>query len=119
MSSNDPITNSILHRGNSSTDNPPFLVPIKDSLSTPFNNSRVFNSNSKVYTASSRKSIKMLRPETMKRANNDACMAAAIGDLAWLQQTLKISDEIALDKNVKEFCVYFSFLFVMFLRNLF
>ena len=101
MTSNDPISNAILHRTNSNADHPPFLVPIKDSLSTPISAGKQFTSNSKVFTAGSgRKSIKMLRPETIKRANNDACMAAAIGDLAWLQQTLKISDEVALDKNV-------------------
>lgn len=108
MTSNDPISNAILHRANSRSDHPPFLVPIKDSLSTPISPGKPFNSNSKVFTAGSgRKSIKMLRPETIKRANNDACMAAAIGDLAWLQQTLKISDEIALDKNVA-FLIYFE-----------
>lgn len=102
MLNNDHVQNSILHRPNSKTNRLPFLVPISDSLS-------MINSNSsKTLTArtgdnkslSSRKSIRVLRPETIKRAINDACMAAAIGDLEWLKQTFKISTEKAYDKNV-------------------
>lgn len=47
-----------------------------------------------------RKSIKIIKPETIKRANNDAWMAAAIGDLEWLKNSLKISSEVVFDKNV-------------------
>lgn len=50
-------------------------------------------------TGTARKSIKIIKPETIKRANNDAWMAAAIGDLEWLKNSLKISSEVVFDKN--------------------
>lgn len=50
-----------------------------------------------------RRSIKIIKPETIKRANNDAWMAAAIGDLEWLKNSLKISSEVVYDKNVSNF----------------
>ena len=51
-------------------------------------------------TGTNRKSIKIIKPETIKRANNDAWMAAAIGDLEWLKNSLKISSDVVFDKNV-------------------
>ena len=92
MLSDDNIQNSILFRPNSKTERPPFLSGLQAQ-------SKLFTAASSK-TPGSRKSIRVLRPETLKRANNDACMAAAIGDLDWLKQTLKISAEIAYDKNV-------------------
>ena len=51
-------------------------------------------------SCSSRKSIKIVKPETIKRARDDAFMAASIGDLDWLKQTLNITSEVVFDKNV-------------------
>ena len=98
MISDDSIQNSVLFRSVSSNIKTPFLVPIQESIS-----GRTFKSGfmtAKTTSNSSRKSIKILKPETIKRAHNDACMAAAIGDLDWLKQTLKISSDIGFDKNV-------------------
>jgi hypothetical protein len=50
-------------------------------------------------SAVSRRSIRILRPETIKRAITDASMAASIGDLEWLKQTFKIVSEMPYDKN--------------------
>jgi hypothetical protein len=50
-------------------------------------------------SCSSRKSIKIVKPETIKRARDDAFMAASIGDLDWLKQTLQITSDLVFDKN--------------------
>lgn len=62
------------------------------------NNKSTINKNGKPQ----KKSLKIFRPETLKRAHNDAFMAASIGDLEWLKQTLCILPEIFHDKNVCE-----------------
>ena len=98
MLHDDPVKNAILHRSSTKTNRAPFLVPLNDSTST-FSN--INTSISKDKSSASAKSNRVLRPDTIKRAANDACMAAAIGDLEWLKQTLKISNEKAYDKDVK------------------
>ena len=111
MLSDENIHNTILHRPNTKSDRQPFLVPINESLyhSHPQQNTTTSNV-SKVTTITnlkdlksigggSRKSIRLLRPETLKRAIHDSCMAAAIGDLEWLKQSLLITNEIHFDKN--------------------
>ena len=98
--------NSSLYRANSKkSDRVAFLSPLKENSLLIRNTSSKAFSNS--YTASKlshvgtpRKSFKIVKPETLKRANNDAWMAAAIGDLEWLKNSLKISTEIVFDKNV-------------------
>ena len=127
MLSDDIINNKILYR----KDNAPLLPPppsssskaayaggINESSHFSLQTLQVANSNlmiattstdsGKLSTAQQRKSIRLVRPETLKRATNDAWMAAAIGDLGWLKQTLVISSEIAFDKNVSFICSYFK-----------
>lgn len=99
MLHDDSVQNAILHRSSSKLNRTPFLVPLNDSTST-FSNFNLPSSKDK--SSSSRKSYRALRPDTIKRAANDACMAAAIGDLEWLKQTLKISNDKAYDKDVKK-----------------
>lgn len=98
MLHDDSVQNAILHRSTSKINRTPFLVPLNDSTST-FSN--LNTSTLKDKSSASSKSNRALRPDTIKRAANDACMAAAIGDLEWLKQTLKISNEKAFDKDVK------------------
>ncbi|CAF0798567.1 unnamed protein product [Brachionus calyciflorus] len=96
MLNDDYVQNAILHRPNSKSNRAPFLIPLNDSTST-FSN--FYAPSSKDKSTTSRKSVKLIRPETLKRAVTDACMAAAIGDLEWLKQTFKISAEKAFDKD--------------------
>ena len=77
MLSNETIQNATLLRPQSKSNRQPFLVPIKDSISTStwLNNSQaVLNrlANSSAISTKSKKSVTILRPESIKRANNDA-----------------------------------------------
>jgi hypothetical protein len=99
MLSDDTIKNKILHREIDKSVKLPFVVP----TSYETKNERIVEkSNGLVIAANSKKTLKLFRPETLKRAHNDAIMAASIGDLEWLKQTLKITSEIFYDKNVYE-----------------
>jgi len=88
MLSDENILNFQLHRSNKAPNASPFLtgnlIKAKSAL--------VLNDKSEQKT-------KLVRPETIKRANNDSFRAAAIGDLEWLKQTMKITSQIAFDKN--------------------
>ena len=99
--------NSLYRANSKKSDRVAFLSPLKENSFIRNTSSKVFSNS---YTASKlsnvgtpRKSFKIVKPETLKRANNDAWMAAAIGDLEWLKNSLKISTEIVLDKNVNFF----------------
>jgi hypothetical protein len=48
----------------------------------------------------SNRSIRVFKPETVLRANADASMASACGDLEWLKQSLNITTDSVYDKNV-------------------
>lgn len=102
------MNNSSLYEANSkkndiNTNKNNLLAPIKENSFR--NPSRKFirssgTATTKLSTSGSpRKAIKIIKPETIKRANNDAWMAAAIGDLEWLKNSLKISNEVVFDKN--------------------
>ena len=111
MLSNGATNQSLLYSANSKKSDKNGL-----SLLTPIRENSILNRNTssknlrsvgtattKVSTNTSqtpRRSIKIIKPETIKRANNDAWMAAAIGDLEWLKNSLKISSEVVFDKNV-------------------
>jgi hypothetical protein len=95
MISDDIIHNSVLFRNNSNKNKVPFLVPIKDSISERLNKNDL--NTKKLVIKSSNNGLKA---ETIKRAIHDGFMAAAIGDLEWFKQTLKISSDIVLDSNV-------------------
>ncbi len=110
MISDDIIHNSVLFRSNSNTNKVPFLVPIKDSISDRLNKNDL---NSKKLII---KSNNGLKAETINRAIHDGFMAAAIGDLEWLKQTLKISSDIVLDPNVN-FIFFFKFNIYNFIIN--
>lgn len=104
MLTDDSIQNSILLRTSART---PLTMPLNDSgidiripSSKLLANRNNMSSRSKFTAASSRKSIKIVKPETIKRARDDAFMAASIGDLDWLKQTLQVTDEVVFDKNV-------------------
>lgn len=97
MLSDDTIKNKILHREIDKSVKLPFVVP----TSYETKNERIVEkSKGLTVAANSKKTLKLFRPETLKRAHNDAIMAASIGDLEWLKQTLKITSEIFYDKNV-------------------
>ncbi len=110
MLSDESIQNTVLHRPNSKSK--PFLVPLnRDNASSQKHHSSRQNTAASKYTTltdikdlksvgTSNKSIRILRPETLKRAIDDACMAASIGDLEWLKQSLIITNDIHYDKNV-------------------
>ena len=81
MLSDENIKNQSLHRPTSKSSQQPFVVPTRDSFSSswlnnnnsPEFNSRILNSALKsAGTVRSKKSITILRPESVKRANNDA-----------------------------------------------
>lgn len=104
--SNDTLPNALYSANSKKSDkNTTMLTPIREGtlnfLQLPRTTSRnISTANTKVSsTGTLRKSIKIIKPETIKRANNDAWMAAAIGDLEWLKNSLKISSEIVFDKN--------------------
>ncbi len=108
MISDDIIHNSVLFRTNSNTNKVPFLVPIKDSISDRLNKN---DTNNKKYLIKSNNNG--LKADTIKRAIHDGFMAAAIGDLEWFKQTLKISSDIVLDPNV----IFFYLIFYNFFKN--
>lgn len=115
MLSNGAITQNLLFSANSKkSDQNAFsmLTPIREN-SIIFRNASSKNLRStgtattKISNSGTpRRSIKIIKPETIKRANNDSWMAAAIGDLEWLKNSLKISSEVVFDKNVSKFCFY-------------
>jgi hypothetical protein len=115
MLSDESIHNTVLHRPNSHSNRAPFLVPVTRSENTQSSSQRPTGSRrltaaSQVTTitdlkdlksvGTSNKSIRVLRPETLKRAIDDSCMAASIGDLEWLKQSLVITNDIHYDRNV-------------------
>lgn len=114
MLSDETIQNKILHRP-TETDKSiklQFYVPLNAPQKPNSNTtSQLFDDANRHRHASiavnKNKPIRIFRPETLKRAHNDAIMAASIGDLEWLKQTLKILPEIFFDKNVQ--FVDFSF----------
>lgn len=110
MQSDETAANSLLYRANSKKSDANnannLLSPIREGsmLFRPDGSSKFVRSiNTATSKASQsgtpRKSIKIVKPETIKRANNDTWMASAIGDLQWLKNSLKISPEIVFDKN--------------------
>lgn len=105
MLRNDSVQNT-LYSANSKKSNKN-LTPIRESSILIRSSSSkalarsISTANTKISrNGTSRKAIKIIKPETIKRANNDAWMAAAIGDLEWLKNSLKISSEVVFDKNV-------------------
>jgi hypothetical protein len=75
MLSNETIQNTTLLRPQSKSNRVPFIVPTKDSLSasTWINNSAVMNRHgTSAFSDKSKKSVTIMRPESIKRANNDA-----------------------------------------------
>ncbi len=121
MLSDESIHNTVLHRPSSKSNHQPFLVPLNrdNVLSSQHHPSRQNTAASKYTTltdikdlkslgGTSHKSIRILRPETLKRAIDDACMAASIGDLEWLKQSLVITSDIHYDKNVKSLLWIFN-----------
>lgn len=108
MISDDIIHNSVLFRTNSNTNKAPFLVPIKDSISDRLNKNETNNRKSLLVKSNNNG----LKADTIKRAIHDGFMAAAIGDLEWLKQTLKISSDIVLDPNVYFFLFHFLLIFL-------
>lgn len=114
MQSDETAANSLLYRANSKkSDNnnaSNLLSPIREGslLFRPDGSSKFVRSINTATSKAShpgtpRKSIKIVKPETIKRANNDTWMASAIGDLQWMKNSLKISPEIVFDKNVDYF----------------
>ncbi len=105
MITDDVIQNSVLFRTNSNTNQKnkvPFLVPIKDSISDRLTFSKNDSNQvaKKQAPTNALKTKSGLKTDTIKRAINDGFMAAAIGDLDWLKQTVKIYSDIASDSNV-------------------
>lgn len=98
MLSDDTIKNRILYRSDATAANKlPFLVPVNAPKSVQQQQQQQQHSTDE---RSRLKTVKIFRPETIKRAHNDAIMAASIGDLNWLKLTLKILDDNFCDKNV-------------------
>ena len=104
MLSNGATNQSLLYSANSKKSDKNGLSNSILNRNTSSKNLRsVGTATTKISTNTSqtpRRSIKIIKPETIKRANNDAWMAAAIGDLEWLKNSLKISSEVVFDKNV-------------------
>lgn len=98
MLSDETIQNRILHRP-TETDK-----TIKLNFYVPINAQKPnssYTDSKNVLSNKNKPALKtVFRPETIKRAHNDALMAASIGDLEWLKQTLKIIPEPFFDKNV-------------------
>lgn len=101
MLSDEPIKNKILHRetSNDKSVKLPFLVAVNGPKA---NSVRVSGKmpGQDLSESHNKKPLKIFRAETLKRAHNDVVMAASIGDLEWLKQTLKIISEPFFDKNV-------------------
>lgn len=100
MLSDETLQNKILHR-ETETDKSiklQFYVPINGPKTNSYAN--LGDDSTRRSIGGKNKPIRILRPETLKRAHNDAIMAASIGDLEWLKQTLKIMSEPFFDKNV-------------------
>lgn len=132
MLSDELVHNTVLHRPqNSKLDNDtrqPFVIPINPPINPLYrsqaNTSLSTRTTTSKYTTvtnvkdlksvmggrESHKSIRILRPETLKRAINDACIAASLGDLNWLKQCMLITNEIHFDKNVIT-CIIVKFRF--------
>lgn len=101
MLSDETLQNKILHR-ETETDKSiklQFYVPINAPKTNSYTNLGE-NDSTRRSNGGKNKPIRILRPETLKRAHNDAIMAASIGDLEWLKQTHKIMSEPFFDKNV-------------------
>ena len=101
MIADDSVQNSILLRPNSKMHTNDIQIDIRTPSSKLLAQRTNATSSSKhlAMSSSSRKSIKIVKPETIKRARDDAFMAASIGDLEWLKQTLQITSDIVFDKN--------------------
>lgn len=96
MITDAPIQNAVLHRETVNlTNKPPFLVPINDSVAASERQKHLqVNAARKKITQ-----LKSIKEDTIKRAINDGFMAASIGDLNWLKQTIKVSSDIVPDAN--------------------
>lgn len=95
MLSDETVKNTILYR--QTTRDKTMRAPFVVSMSPPFKpNSIEQNREESVQ----KKTLKIFRPETLKRAHNDSILAASIGDLDWLKQTMRIIDDTFFDKNV-------------------
>jgi hypothetical protein len=118
MLSDENINNGILYRANTTSNK--HLIVVTKHNNNALDRQPTSNSNA----PSNKSGLTLLRPESVKRANNDAWlvarsaevssflgkkkvkfhlikrMAAAIGDLEWLKQSFRFSSEMVLDKNV-------------------
>jgi hypothetical protein len=113
MQHNDSLQNTLYSANSKKSDknSSSLLAPIREGslklLRFPTSSGKTLSrnistANTKVSSSGTpRRSIKIIKPETIKRANNDAWMAAAIGDLEWLKNSLRVSSEVVFDKNVR------------------
>jgi hypothetical protein len=87
MLSNETISNIRLHRDTRLEPNtPPFIVPTNGQLQLPMSRQQQRRKVSE-RAASSRSSKSAI--DAKNRAVSDSCMAAAIGDLQWLRQSIR------------------------------
>jgi hypothetical protein len=88
MLSNEIISNTRLHRDTRLEPNTqPFIVPTKGQLNVPTSKQQQQRRVAAERAASSRSSKSAVDAKT--RAVSDSCMAAAIGDLQWLKQSIR------------------------------
>jgi len=117
MQQNDSLQNTLYSANSKKSDKTSSnqLTPVREGslkfLNLPTSgrilSRNISTANTKISsTGTPRRSIKIIKPETIKRANNDAWMAAAIGDLEWLKNSLRISSEVVFDKNVSQTVAY-------------
>jgi hypothetical protein len=88
MLSDETISNIRLHRDTRLERNiPPFIVPTNGQIHLPNSKQQQQRRVTVERAASSRSSKSAIDAKT--RAVSDSCMAAAIGDLQWLKQSIR------------------------------